>query len=79
MDRQATEGDRLGLFLISLIIGIRVRDDMLKTSLDGDVESYLVGLFGCYKETGGGEESLITQNLFLFKYLCICERTGILL
>lgn len=39
MDGQGTEGDRLGLLLIGLVIDIRMRGVMLKTRLDGDVES----------------------------------------
>lgn len=40
MDRQGTEDDRIGLFLIGLIIEIRMKGVMLKTRLDEDVESY---------------------------------------
>lgn len=81
MDRLGTEGDRLGLFLMGLAIGIRMRDAMLKTRLDRDVQSVIPCLGGGVvkavkkQNAGGGKSNHLKPNfiqVFMYMDLCMC-------
>lgn len=86
MDRLGTEGDRLGLFLMGLAIEIRMRDAMLKTRLDRDVQSVIPCLGGGVvkavknQKAGRGKPRGRKSNhlkpifiqVFMYMDLCMC-------